>query len=45
LPAATAKFSAVVRSNKFDTVQKVQAAAKEIERATNQATGAPAKLP
>ena len=39
LPAAVAKLSAVVRGTNSNTMEKVQAAAKEIERATNQATG------
>jgi predicted PurR-regulated permease PerM len=42
LPTAAAKFSTLMSGNN-DTVQKVQAAANELEKATNQAAGAAAK--
>jgi len=46
LPTAVSKMSAVIRGSNSNTMQKVQAAAKEIEKATNQATGArPAATP
>jgi predicted PurR-regulated permease PerM len=46
LPAAVSKLSAVIRGSNSNTMQKVQAAAKEIEKATNQATGGkPAATP